>query len=121
MGFTEEVEQILNNMAKPVGSLGLLEKHAKKTFLAWGKIEKEFKPLHFIFAADNGVVQAGIVRQRSQITYMQSRHMLEGTAAISCFCRINRIPYRVIDVGIDSEDAVGIDYKIARGTKDFTQ
>ena len=40
---------------------------------------------------------------------------------MTCFCRSQHIPYAVIDVGIDSEDAVGIDRKIARGTRDFAK
>jgi nicotinate-nucleotide--dimethylbenzimidazole phosphoribosyltransferase len=120
MTFAERVEQRINDMAKPPGSLGLWEKQARQVFLAWGRFEAELKPIHLIFAADNGVVRSGIVRQLPEITYMQSRHMVEGTAAVSCFCRCNHIPWQVIDVGIDSEDAVGIDCKIARSTKDFS-
>ena len=37
--------------------------------------------------------------------------MVDGLAAISCFCDYNRIPYEVVDVGIDSPDAVGLNYK----------
>lgn len=119
MTYAEEVEQVLRNLAKPPGSLGLLETHAKKTLLAWGKLDTRFTPKHIIFAADNGVVRSGVVAQLVDITYMQSCHMVEGTSAVTCFCRCNHIPYEVVDVGIDSVDAVGIDRKIARGTKDF--
>ena len=35
MTFKEEVEEKLRNLAKPPGSLGLLEQQAKKIFLAW--------------------------------------------------------------------------------------
>lgn len=118
--FSEIIDRLIDDMAKPAGSLGLLEKHVKKTFLAWGHLEKNFSPFHIIFSGDNGIVQSGVVRQLPQITYMQSQHMLEGTAAISCFCRCNHIPYEVVDVGIDSADAVGVDCKVRRGTRDFS-
>lgn len=111
----------VDNLAKPPGSLGLLEKQAKKVLLAWGQFHKDLRPKHLIFAADNGVVHSGVVAQLADITYMQSRHMVEGTSAVTCFCRSQHIPYAVIDVGIDSEDAVGIDRKIARGTRDFAK
>ena len=45
--------------------------------------------------------------------------MVQGTSAVTCFCRSQDIPYEVVDVGIDSDDAVGLDRKIARGTKNF--
>ena len=49
----------IDNLAKPPGSLGLLEKQAKQILLAWGTFHRELRPKHIIFAADNGVVQAG--------------------------------------------------------------
>ena len=57
--------------------LGLLEKQAKKVLLAWGQFHKDLRPKHLIFAADNGVVHSGVVAQLADITYMQSRHMVE--------------------------------------------
>lgn len=119
MAYQDEVEHLLYNLAKPPGSLGILEKHAKQTLLAWGRFQQELRPKHVIFAADNGVVHAGVVAQLADITYMQSSHMVQGTSAVTCFCRCNGIPYEVVDVGIDSADAVGLDRKIARGTKNF--
>ncbi len=121
MNFAEQLDEKLRNLAKPPGSLGLWESQVRKTFLAWDTMEKELRPRHIIFAADNGVVKAGVVAQLADITYMQSRHMVAGTSAVTCFCRCNQIPYEVVDVGIDSQDAVGIDRKIARGTADFSK
>ncbi|WP_301860115.1 nicotinate-nucleotide--dimethylbenzimidazole phosphoribosyltransferase [uncultured Megasphaera sp.] len=109
----------LRNLAKPPGSLGLLEAQAQQALTAWGTVPAQVRAKHIIFAADNGVVQAGVVAQLAAITYMQCRHMLEGTSAVTCFCRANGIPYEVVDVGIDSADAVGMDRKIARGTRNF--
>ena len=120
MDFAAQVDERLHNLAKPPGSLGLLEQQVRQVFLAWGSFQEELRPRHIIFAADNGVVRSGVVAQLSDITYMQSVHMTEGTSAVTCFCRCNGIPYEVVDVGIDSEDAVGVDRKIARGTADFS-
>ena len=120
MTFKEEVEEKLRNLAKPPGSLGLLEQQAKKIFLAWQKTEPDLKPKHIIFAADNGVVWSGAAVQLPEITYLQTRNMVDGLAAISCFCDYNRIPYEVVDVGIDSPDAVGLNYKIRQGTRNFS-
>lgn len=119
--YIKQVLHQVDNLAKPPGSLGLLEKQAKQVLLAWGEFHRELRPKHLIFAADNGVVRSGVVAQLADITYMQSRHMVEGTSAVTCFCRSQEIPYEVVDVGIDSADAVGIDCKIARGTRDFSK
>lgn len=120
MDFASQVDKRLYNLAKPPGSLGLLEKQVRQVFLAWGDFQQELRPRHIIFAADNGIVRSSVVAQLADITYMQSVHMTEGTSAVSCFCRCHHIPYEVVDVGIDSENAVGIDRKIARGTADFS-
>ena len=114
MAYREEVDEKLRNLAKPPGSLGLLEKQARQIFLAWGEMYRELKPKHIIFAADNGIVRSGAAAQLSEITYLQTKNMVDGLAAVSCFCDYNGIPYEVVDVGIDSEDAVGLDYKIRR-------
>lgn len=121
MTYAEEVDERLRNLAKVPGSLGLLEGQARKVYLAWGRMDLPLRPKHIIFAADNGVTRSGAVAQLSEITYMQSSHMVVGTSAVTCFCRCNDIPWEVVDVGINSVDAVGLDYKIARGTKDFAK
>lgn len=116
-----EVERITASMAIPPGSLGLMEQQVQKLLRAWPKFQEEIKPHHFIFAADNGIVTEGVVRQEQEITYLQASNMVAGGAAISCFCQKQEVPYTVVDVGINSEDAVGLDRKVARGTRNFLQ
>lgn len=38
----------IDNLAKPPGSLGLLEKQAKQILLAWGTFHRELRPKHII-------------------------------------------------------------------------
>ena len=35
------------------------------------------------------------------------------------FCNFNNIPYEVVDVGIASDDGIGVDRKVAKGTKNI--
>ncbi|VBB05289.1 phosphoribosyltransferase [Lucifera butyrica] len=119
MDFAAYVDEWIDGMAKPPASLGLMEQHVKKIFLAWGKMQPEIKPHHLVFAADNGIVEEGVVNYPAEITYLQAKNMVAGKATISCFCLCNQIPYQVVDVGIKSEDAVGTDRKVAKGTKNF--
>ncbi len=121
MNTFNKANEIINQMAIPTGSLGLLTKQIKKIFCAWNKIKTELKPCHLIFAADNGIVVEGVVKQPQDITYLQAKNMFEKRAAISCFCQFNNIPYKVIDVGINNEKSVGYNYKTAMGTKNFLQ
>lgn len=119
MDFEVQVDELLNGAAKPPKSLGLLEKHFKKVLLSWGQIHAEMKPHHIIFAADNGVIEEGVVNYPGEITYLQAKNMTDGKATISCFCRCNQIPYSVIDIGINSTLEAGIHHKVAMGTKNF--
>lgn len=114
-----EAERITAAMAIPPGSLGLLERQVQKLFRAWPEFYREIKPQHFIFAADNGIVTEGVVGQEQEITFLQASNMVEGKAAISCFCQSQHVPYSVVDVGINNELAVGIDRKVAKGTQNF--
>jgi nicotinate-nucleotide--dimethylbenzimidazole phosphoribosyltransferase len=119
--FEKIVDQFLNEVFKPRNSLGLLERHLKKIILSWGKIHSEIRPYHLIFAADNGVVAAGVANDSPEITYLQARNMADGGAAISCFCRYNQIPYCVVDIGINSMAKAGSNHKVALGTKNFME
>lgn len=121
MDYQARVEELINGAAKPAESLGLLEKHIRKILLAWGTMHPEMKPHHFIFAADNGVVEEGVVSYPAEITYLQAKNMVDGKATISCFCQANNIPYSVIDVGINHRESAGLNRKAALGTKNFMQ
>ena len=65
----------------------------QKLFRAWPQIEWELRPHHFVFAADNGIVAAGVVAQDQDITYLQAKNMVEGRAAISCFCKVQQVRF----------------------------
>lgn len=119
MNSEDKINTLIKEMAVPIGSLGLLEKQIKKIAKCWDNSYTQLNPCHLIFASDNGIAEAGVVRQSQEITYLQAKNMVEGTATISCFCRYNHIPYKVVDVGINNEHSVGYNFKVAKGTKNF--
>jgi nicotinate-nucleotide--dimethylbenzimidazole phosphoribosyltransferase len=119
MNFEKNVDDFIDGAAKPLNSLGLLEKHLKKVLLAWGTIYDEIRPYHIIYAADNGVVEEGVANDPTELTYLQAKNMVAGRATISCFCQFNQIPFEVVDIGINSTKKSGLDRKVAFGTKNF--
>lgn len=121
MDYQAKVDSLINGAAKPPDSLGILEKLFKKLLLAWGTMHPEIKPYHLIFAADNGVVEEGVVDFPSEITYLQAQNMVDGRAAISCFCQVNHVPYAVIDIGIKHVKTAGIYRRVAPGTQNFVK
>ncbi|MDR3589817.1 MAG: nicotinate-nucleotide--dimethylbenzimidazole phosphoribosyltransferase [Negativicutes bacterium] len=115
-----QVDELIDGMAKPPGSLGLLEKHVKRVLLSWGEM-RELKPYHLIFAADNGVVEEGVAAFPPVITYLQAQNMVDGRATINAFCRCYGIPCEVVDVGVSGTKPVGTNRKAAEGSRNFAK
>ena len=101
------------------GGLGLWEMYFRKICTAWGEINGEIRPQHIIFSADNGCNMEGYVGYNYEVTQKQSRNMLLGRSAATQFCNFNNIPYEVVDVGIASDDGIGVNRKVAKGTKNI--
>ena len=119
--FEEELNKYILSKAIIPNSLGLWETYFKKMCLAWGEIVPNITPQHLIFAADNGVSIDGLVGYDYEITRKQSQNMIYGKSAVVNYCIFNHIPYEVVDVGIACEHPVGVDCKVAEGTKNFTK
>ena len=115
----DEAARLTARMAVPKKSLGLLELQVQKLMRAWQTIQFELRPFHYIFAADNGIVEEGVVRQSQDITYLQARNMMLGVSTISCFCQSNNIPWLEVDVGINRQASVGLNRKVRQGTRNF--
>ena len=101
------------------GGLGLWEMYFRKICTAWGEINGEIRPQHIIFSADNGCNMEGYVGYNYEVTQKQSRNMLLGGSSATQFCNFNNIPYEVVDVGIASDDGIGVNRKVAKGTKNI--
>jgi nicotinate-nucleotide--dimethylbenzimidazole phosphoribosyltransferase len=116
----EKIDLLFDDMAKPLNSLGILEKYGKKILKILNTTDTSLRPFHIIFSADNGIVEEGVAGFPSIITYMQTKNMLDGGATISTFCEKNDIPYLVVDIGIDCEEPLtDAEFKVGRGTKNF--
>ena len=61
----------------------------------------------------------GYVGYNYEVTQKQSRNMLLGGSSATQFCNFNNIPYEVVDVGIASDDGIGVNRKVAKGTKNI--
>ncbi|MBP2654461.1 MAG: Nicotinate-nucleotide--dimethylbenzimidazole phosphoribosyltransferase [Firmicutes bacterium] len=120
MDNSVNIDELIEGMAKPPGSLGLMEKYAKKVLMSWGGMQ-DFSPYHIVFAADNGVVAEGVATFPPEITYLQAKNMVDGRATINSFCHAYGIPCVVVDVGVNSFEPVGIDCKAARGSRNFVK
>lgn len=120
------IAQHLNNLTKPHGSLGRLEKVAAQVARIQHSLSPQLTSLHhWVFAADHGVCAQQISPYPSAVTRQMVLNFLSGGAAINQFCNQHNVPLKVVDAGIDG-DALPthpdlINARIANGSADFSQ
>ncbi len=100
--FIEKAYERINNLTKPVGSLGRLEEVAAKLYAVFeGQLPDEIKKAVYVFAADHGVTEEGVSAYPKEVTYQMVHNFLTGGAAINVFSRAANAKVYVIDVGVD--------------------
>lgn len=117
----KEIEEHLDSLMKPIGSLGILEKLAMQIGGITGKFYNPInKSCHVVFAADNGVEAEGVSSCPREYTRIVSESILSGHGAVSSLCKSNYIDLLLVDVGIDGdiqrEYKKFINKKVKKGT-----
>ncbi|MDK2839357.1 MAG: nicotinate-nucleotide--dimethylbenzimidazole phosphoribosyltransferase [Thermosipho sp. (in: thermotogales)] len=126
MDLKQKVIDRLNNLTKPVRSLGYLEDIALKMALIQNKeIPELFNDKRvYVFASDHGVVENGVSAYPKDVTYQMVFNFLNGGAAINVFSRHVGAKVYVVDAGVDydfQDSPSLIKMKVGYGTKDFTK
>ena len=123
MNLEKELIKKIDSRAKPLGSLGKLEKVALRIGLVQGTLTPELRnPAIIVFAADHGISEAGVSAYPGEVTKQMVINILNGGAAINVFTRQHNIALRVVDAGVAGLSAglPGlIDARIAGGTKNM--
>jgi len=119
----KEVVDRLNNLTKPIDSLGRLEEFVLRYCLCRGTAAAKVSRMKiFTFAGDHGITEENITPYPSEVTYQMALNMADGGAAISVMCRKAGIDCTVVDMGVKSsfQESPGLLIKkIAGGTKNF--
>ena len=117
------IQERLDRLTKPQGSLGRLEELALRFCLCRGRKDAEILRMKvFTFAGDHGVTEENITPYPSEVTYQMVMNMVGGGAAISVMCRKAGIACTVVDMGVKGlfPDRAGlVKRKIAEGTRNF--
>ena len=118
--YFELAQKKLDNLTKPVGSLGRLEELARQIAGITGNLNPVLdKKCIFTMAADHGVVAEGISAYPSEVTPQMVYNFLSGGAAINVLSRHIGAEVVVVDMGVAcdlKENDAMIIKKIGYGT-----
>jgi nicotinate-nucleotide--dimethylbenzimidazole phosphoribosyltransferase len=121
--FHARAQLALDQLTKPVGSLGRLEELAAQ----YVAISQELPPLMpepvvFTLAADHGVVREGVSAYPSSVTAQMVMNFLKGGAAINVLAQQVGAQVRVVDMGVETDlgkHSGLLVHKIGYGTDNF--
>ena len=115
------IQEKIDNLNKPKGSLGRLEELAMQVCLVQQTLEPSLAhPCHLLLGGDHGIEREGVSVSPREVTWQQMINFTRGGGGVNMFCRQHGFKLRIVDVGVDYDfsDVPGIiDRKIARGTK----
>ena len=117
------IQQKIDNLNKPKGSLGRLEELAMQICLIQQSLEPSLQhPCHLLLGGDHGIEREGVSVSPREVTWQQMINFTRGGGGVNMFCRQHGFKLRIVDVGVDYDlsnvDGI-IHRKIARGTKNF--
>ena len=120
------IQQKIDNLNKPKGSLGRLEELAMQVCLIQQTLEPSLAhPCHLLLGGDHGIEREGVSVSPREVTWQQMMNFTRGGGGVNMFCRQHGFKLRIVDVGVDYDFPIENgelrieNYKIAYGTKNF--
>ena len=117
------IQEKIDNLNKPKGSLGRLEELAMQISLIQQTLEPSLAhPCHLLLGGDHGIEREGVSVSPREVTWQQMINFSHGGGGVNMFCRQHGFNLRIVDVGVDydlSNTPGIINRKIARGTNNF--
>lgn len=111
-----------NSIAKPIGSLGLLEDAVVNIagIISSHSISLDKKAV-LVFCADNGVVREGVAQTDSSVTKEVAENIANNKACVCKMAAVAKADVTAIDVGMNQKGIATLDRHIAFGTKNMTK
>ncbi|WP_100401072.1 nicotinate-nucleotide--dimethylbenzimidazole phosphoribosyltransferase [Bacillus sp. FJAT-44742] len=118
----KQMEQHINSLTKPIGSLGSLEQLAIKLAGIKRSTQPEVDPATVIvMAADHGVTKEGVSAFPSEVTKQMVHNFMNEGAAINVLAQVAKATVEVVDIGVkENLDLPGlINKKVCFGTNNM--
>ena len=125
MDLRQAIQNKIDNLNKPKGSLGVLEEVAMQVALIQQTLTPELRhPAHILFGGDHGIEREGVSLSPREVTWQQMINYGRGGGGVNVLCRQHGFTLRIVDMGVDYDfDPVQhahiIPRKIAYGTRNF--
>lgn len=124
MNAEREAGRRWDSLAKPLGSLGLLEDAIVQIAALTGSADVNLsRRTLLVFCADNGVVAQRVTQSDSSVTAAVARALAAGESTVCPMARVANCRVTPVDVGIlDFPGAPGVlNRRVCNGTGDITQ
>lgn len=120
----EAMQQHLDRLTKPPGSLGRLEEIAVQLAGITRRIKLErMRKAIVVMAGDHGVCEEGVSAFPQEVTAQMALNFLNGGAAVNVLARQAGADVYCVDIGIKSkvEHANLLSYNVRRGTRNMAK
>ena len=121
--IADSIQQKIDHLNKPKGSLGRLEELAMQVCLIQHTLSPSLNhPCHLLLGGDHGIEREGVSVSPREVTWQQMINFTHGGGGVNMFCRQHGFDLSIVDMGVDYDlsDVEGvINRKIARGTRNF--
>lgn len=121
--LTEALQDKIDNLTKPKGSLGTLEKIAMQIGLIQQTLTPSLlHPVNVIYASDHGIADEGVSKSPKEVTRQVIHNFLNGGAGVCFLARQHGFEIKIVDGGVDFDFPPVprlIDRKIRKGTRNF--
>ncbi len=120
----EQAQKRLDNLTKPLGSLGRLEMIAKQIVGITGQLMPDVsKKRIIIMCADNGVTDKGVSSCPKSVTKEVTINFTKGITGINVLSKEAGAKICIVDIGVDAdiEEKGILNKKIRKGTWDISE
>lgn len=117
------LEEKINALTKPKGSLGRLEEIALQVGWVQQSLTPTLRhPVNVIYAADHGIADEGVSKSPKEVTRQVIHNFLNGGAGICFLARQHGVELKIVDGGVDFDFPPIpqlIDRKVRKGSRNF--